>query len=180
MEGVKDISTLHIFTDGSVNVKTGVGAGAILVLSDVDASVLCEVDFKRYRQEIKIDVFKGTSSTRLELQAQLSAMSNISTYGIRKIVFYTDSQNILSLLSRRTRLEALNFFSKKGKRLANAELYQQFYVYWDGFVKSGCQCEWVKLAGHLPDSAKNTIDQLFSLVDKAARQANMDLHRKLL
>jgi ribonuclease HI len=83
---------LLLFTDRSVNPKQGVGFGAYLELSETPS------DIERLSALIKIKRFENTSSTKLELQTLLWALSQISN---EEIVSYTDSRNIVGLLSRK-------------------------------------------------------------------------------
>lgn len=147
-----------LFTDGSVNIQTGIGFGASLVLSDIETSL--EVSLK----QVKVKRFEDTSSTRLELQTFLWALDEIQTK--EKITVYSDSQNILGLIERREKLEQNNYFSKGNKRLKNWELYQEFFQKTDKM-----QCEFIKVKGHKKSYEKNKIDRFFSLVDRASRNA---------
>ena len=83
-----------------------------------------------------------------------------------KIVVHTDSQNTLGLLDRRNRLEQSDFRSKAGRPLNNRDLYRQFYDAIDSL-----DLEFVKLKGHKQSSQKGKLDDLFTLVDRAAREA---------
>ena len=109
--------------------------------------------------------FEQTSSTKLELQTLLWALGDIPASG-RRVIAYTDSQNIIGLPGRRDRFEQNDYRSKKNKRLRNHELYQQFYRMTDGL-----DCEFVKVHGHKVSNQKDGIDRLFTLVDRASRNA---------
>ncbi len=153
------MSNFLLFTDGSVNVQTNIGFGAcIAILADELAS-------EDLNMLVKVKRFENTSSTKLELQTLLWALSEISTK-VRKVIIYTDSQNITQLLGRRQRLEQNNFCSKKGILLKNAELYKDFYQQIDAF-----NYEIIKVRGHQPGKNKNEIERVFTLVDKASRKA---------
>ena len=148
-----------LFTDGSVNTKSKIGYGAYLFISGnilLSASVNSEVKVKR---------FEETTSTKLELQTLLWALSDIKTKG-NKITIYTDSQNIISLLGRRERLEENNYSSKKNRLIKNHLLYQEFYKIIDEI-----DCEFVKVDGHKKANQKDAVDQFFTLVDRASRNA---------
>ncbi len=114
---------------------------------------------------VKVRRFEQTSSTKLELQTLLWALSNLQASG-GKVIIYTDSQNIIGLQKRRDRLEQKDYRSNKNKRLNNYELYQEFYRLTDQL-----DCEVVKVHGHLAARQKNDIDRLFTLVDRASRKA---------
>ena len=70
------------------------------------------------------------------------------------------------LQGRRDRFEQNDYYSKKNKRLKNYELYQEFYIMTDQL-----DCEFVKVRGHHVSSQKDDIDRLFTLVDRASRNA---------
>ncbi|WP_319503506.1 RNase H family protein [uncultured Draconibacterium sp.] len=150
---------LYLFTDGSVHVQSKVGYGACLVLDEN------EMDTENLKQRIQTKRFENTSSTRLELQTLLWALSEIEKNDI-KVLVYTDSQNIAQLVDRRARLEENNFCSKGGKLLKNADLYKQFYELFDSL-----NCKIIKVKGHQPTRVKDHIERIFSLVDKASRSA---------
>jgi ribonuclease HI len=96
------------------------------------------------------------------------------------LTIYTDSQNIITLPSRQTRLESNNYISRNHKPLANAELYQEFYRLTgdrshrlsngNSNIYTANKYIFVKVKGHKISSEKDKVDQLFSLVDQAARR----------
>ena len=149
-----------LFTDGSVNTQTHIGFGAYLVVSEPGISV----DLLRSR--VKVRSFEHTSSTKLELETLLWALSDVQPLSGSRVTVYTDSQNIMGLPQRRERLEKNDYFTKKNKRLRNYELYQQFYRIIDQLT-----CEFVKVDGHKVANQKDDIDHLFTLVDRASRNA---------
>jgi len=148
-----------LFTDGSVNTQSNIGYGAYLALSEpglsLDLLITC----------VKVKRFEHTSSTKLELQTLLWALSDLQLSG-RKVVVYTDSQNIIGLPRRRERFEKNDYRSNKNKRLNNGELYQAFFR-----ITDQLDCELVKVRGHLASHQKNEIDRIFTLVDRASRNA---------
>ena len=148
-----------LFTDGSVDPQSNIGYGAYLTVPEGGLSV----DFLRTR--VKVRRFEHTSSTKLEMQTLLWALSDIQALGSRVIV-YTDSQNIMGLPGRRDRLEQNEFCSKKNRRLSNYKLYQEFYTMIDQL-----DLEFVKVRGHQVSNKKDYTDRLFTLVDKASRHA---------
>ena len=148
-----------LFTDGSVNTQSNIGYGAYLAVSERGLSL------NAVRMSVKVRRFEHTSSTKLELQTLLWALNDIQALG-RKVILYTDSQNILGLQGRREQFEKNDYRSKKNKRLSNYELYQEFYRMIDHF-----DCELVKVRGHQVSNQKDDISQLFTLVDRAARKA---------
>ena len=150
---------LMLFTDGSVNTQSNIGYGVYLAVSERGLSL------NSVRPSVKVRRFEHTSSTKLELQTLLWALSDIQALG-RKVIVYTDSQNILGLQGRRERFEQNDYRSKKNKRLSNYELYQEFYR-----VIDHLDCELVKVRGHQVSNQKDDISKLFTLVDRAARRA---------
>jgi ribonuclease HI len=150
---------LMLFTDGSVNTHSNIGYGAYLAVSERGLSL------DSLRPRVKVRRFEHTSSTKLELQTLLWALGDIQALRSRVIV-YTDSQNIMGLQGRRDRFEQNDYRSKKNKRLNNYELYQEFYRMTDQF-----NCDFVKMRGHQVSNQKDDIDRLFTLVDRASRDA---------
>ncbi|MGI9569328.1 MAG: ribonuclease HI [Desulfobulbia bacterium] len=150
---------LMLFTDGSVNTQSNIGYGAYLAVSE------CGLSLDTLRPCVKVKRFEHTSSTKLELQTLLWALSDIQALG-SKVTVYTDSQNIMGIQGRRDRLEQNDYRSKNNKRLNNYELYQEFYRMIDQL-----DCEFVKVRGHQVSNQKDDIDRLFTLVDRASRNA---------
>jgi ribonuclease HI len=148
-----------LLTDGSVNTQSHVGYGAYLAVSERGLS------FDSLRACVKVMRFEHTSSTKLELQTLLWALGDIQALE-SKVVVYTDSQNILGLPGRRERFEQNNYYSKKGRHLNNYELYQEFFK-----ITDQLNCKFVKVRGHQVSKQKDDIDRLFTLVDRASRNA---------
>jgi len=156
------VSNLILFTDGSVDTKTKIGFGAYLTMENVEtpADLIAKVKTKQ---------FENTSSTSLEMQTLLWAIDDgVSSNKEEaiKLTIYTDSQNILGLLTRRKKLEQRDYYANSGKRLKNAAIYQDFYNIIDRY-----DCHIIKVDGHKPMHEKNDIDKIFTLVDKASRLA---------
>jgi ribonuclease HI len=154
---------VQLFTDGSVNTQFKVGYGAYLVVS---APNTCAETLK---DSVKIKRFTHTSSTKLELQTLMWALRDIMILADTNditLTIYSDSQNIIALPQRRERLEQNNYYSSKGKQLHNTELYQEFYQ-----LSALLKFKLVKVVGHQPTSQKDDIARLFTLVDRASRQA---------
>jgi ribonuclease HI len=150
---------LILLTDGSVNAQSKIGYGAYLAVSERELSL------DSLRTRVKVRRFEHTSSTKLELQTLLWALSDIQALGC-KVIVYTDSQNIMGLQGRRDRFEQNDYRSKNNMRLNNYELYQEFYRMIDQL-----DCELVKVHGHQVSNQKTDIDRLFTLVDRASRKA---------
>ncbi|MCD4689536.1 MAG: ribonuclease H [Desulfuromonadaceae bacterium] len=153
------MDAVTLFTDGSVNTQTKIGYGAYLAVSYPGLSL------EELSKQVKVKRFATTSSTKLELQTLLWALGDLQLLG-RPLIVVTDSQNIIGLPARRDRLERNDYCSKKKTRLNNYELYQDFYRRMDQL-----DCELLKVKGHQASKHKNTIDRLFTLVDRASRNA---------
>ena len=148
-----------LFTDGSVNTQSKIGYGAYLAVPEPRLSL------DSLRECVKVKQFEHTSSTKLELQTLLWALKKTQTLG-SKVTVYTDSQNIMGLPERRERFEQNDYRSKKGRLLNNYELYQEFYR-----LTGQLKCRFVKVRGHQVSKQKDEIDILFTLVDRASRNA---------
>jgi ribonuclease HI len=153
------MTQLLLFTDGSVNTKSGVGFGAYLAVEAGKRSI------ETYCTKVNVRRFGNTSSTKLELQTLLWALGEVGGVADRFII-HTDSQSIPGLLRRRVHLENHGFRSNAGRLLNNHELYQTFFTTIDQL-----DCEFVKVKGHKPSQNKDSTDRLFTLVDRAARTA---------
>lgn len=148
-----------LLTDGSVDIKSKIGYGAYLAVNKQCASL----DFMRTL--VKVRRFEHTSSTKLELQTLLWALSEIDT-SEKKVILYTDSQNIIGLPGRRMRFEQHDYCSKGHALIANYKLYQEFYV-----ITDQINIELIKVHGHRVSNQKDYIDKLFTIVDRASRNA---------
>ena len=153
------MADLILFTDGSVNPQSNIGYGAFLAVPEEELSL------ESLKTSVKVRRFEHTSSTKLELQTLLWALTDIQASG-RRVIVYTDSQNIIGLPGRRDRLEQNDYRSKKNRRIKNYELYQKFYKMMDQL-----DCEFVKVRGHKVSNQKDEMDKLFTLVDRASRNA---------
>ena len=142
-----------------MDTQSKIGYGAYLSVSEHGLSL------DSLRECVKVRRFEHTSSTKLELQTLLWALKDIQTLE-SKVTVYTDSQNIMGLPVRRERFEQNSYRSKKGRLLNNYELYQEFYRMTDQL-----KCRFVKVRGHQVSSQKDDIDRLFTLVDRASRNA---------
>jgi ribonuclease HI len=150
---------LMLFIDGSVNTRSHIGYGAYLAVSAHGLSL------GELQSQVKVRRFAQTSSTKLELQTLLWALTDIQVAG-HKLVVYTDSQNIIGLPARRERLEQRDYQANNHTQLNHHRLYQEFYR-----LAGQTECELVKVSGHQAARQKDDIDRLFTLVDRAARHA---------
>jgi len=156
-----------LFIDVSVNPQRKIGIGGYLLVP----VALLEIDPDRIKRDevsaqLKINRFEETSSTRLEVQTLLWALedSRVEVTGSLKI--YTDSQCVAGLLGRRTGLERSDFITKRsGRPLANEDLYREFYAAYD---QLGFQL--IKVPGHSRTSSHDTVQRIFSYVDREVRK----------
>ena len=146
-----------LFTDGSVNAKLKLGYGAFLSVNEDQCLPLLS------EPKIRLKQFEDTSSTKLELQVLLWALAEVDA---EKITVYTDSQNIIGLIGRRSRLEGNDYYSKNGKQIKNHVLYREFYKLLD--IKNVILKQ---VKGHQVSQKKTPEDEVFSLVDRASRRA---------
>jgi len=152
-------SQIYLFTDGSVNPQSGIGFGAYLLLNKLDNI------YDKQKIKIELKQFSNTSSTKLELETLLWALYDINLTKC-KIIVYTDCQNIIGLQERRAKFEKNNYLTGKGKLIKNHELYKEFFK-----VIDILDCEFIKIKGHKKTSTKNEVDDIFTLVDRATRNA---------
>ncbi len=150
---------LILLSDGSVHAQSRIGYGAYLAVTKPGLSL------EELISQVRVRRFTQTSSTKLELRTLLWALSDIQVSG-RKVIIYTDSQNIIGLPNRREQLERKTYRSNTNRLLNNHELYQEFYRLTDRL-----DYELVKVHGHLTSKQKEDVDRLFTLVDRASRQA---------
>lgn len=153
------MTELKLFTDGSVNPQLKIGYGAYLLVRENGQSP------DTLQARVNVMRFEQTSSTKLELQTLLWALGDIAAEG-HKVTVYTDSQNIIGLPGRRERFEKNDYMTKKNRPIANHLLYREFYNINDRMV-----CDFVKVRGHKLSHEKDEIDRLFTLVDRASRDA---------
>ncbi len=154
-----DTEHLLLFTDGSVNTKTNTGWGAYLAVSNI------EIPPEKLIKKVKLRSFKETSSSKLEIQTLIWALSEVCNFN-GKITVYTDSQTIVGLPDRRVRLEKNDYFSKSGRPINNNDLYREFFT-----ITDQINCEFLKIKGHNKTSLKDNVDWLFTIVDRASRNA---------
>ncbi|WP_373002441.1 ribonuclease HI [Sulfurimonas sp.] len=153
-------TTLYLFTDGSVNPQKKLGFGAYLLLDEAEL-----LSTTLHKGDVITKRFEDTSSSKLELEAMLWALGEIRLEN-SKLVVFTDCQNIIGLKDRRERFEKNNYRSKKKALISNHALYKEFYILTDAI-----ECEFIKVKGHKKSEEKNMIDNIFTLVDKAARDS---------
>jgi len=151
--------TFFLFTDASVDPKTNIGYGAYLLLAEY------ELEAPHLQERVKTRKFTKTTSSKLELQTLLWALGEIR-FQKRKVLVFTDCQNILTLQARKESMQEKNFRTKKGELLNNYRLYKKFYT-----LTKRNDYDFIKVKGHKKIEQKDSVDKLFTLVDKASRSA---------
>jgi len=161
-----------LFADASLNPLQGIGIGAYLV---VPAALLTNVSRILKQSELfeqpALRRFEGTSSTALEVQTVLWALSEhhrIAAVSVpAKLRVYTDSQCIAGLLKRRSGLTARNFGRRRSDLpLQNAALYRRFYE-----LRDELDFEVTKVNGHARRDSRNAVQEVFSYLDRYVRKA---------
>lgn len=152
--------TLFLFTDASVDPQTNIGYGAYLLLGEY------ELEAPISKLKIKTKRFENTTSSKLELETLLWALSQIPQTNSFKLILYTDCQNIITLKSREKRLKENCYMTKKNSLIKNHELYKKFYETIQSF-----DFEFIKVKGHKKPQDKDETDNFFTLVDRASREA---------
>jgi ribonuclease HI len=153
------VTSLNVFTDGSVHPQSGIGYGAYLIIPNID------LPLNLLRKQVNVKQFENTSSTKLELQTLLFALNETNDLS-QEVTIYTDSQNIVRLPLRQEYLQKNNYRSKKKELIKNHLLYKEFYE-----ITNNLDCEFIKVKGHKVSRDKDKIDRIFNLVDKASRAA---------
>jgi len=161
-----------LFTDVSLNPPRKLGVGAYLL---VPAEFLeippHDIEWGELSARVRLRRFTETSSTKLEVQTVLWALGNFrdefSCSDPLSVRIYTDSQCVVGLLGRRAGLEANDFLARRtGQRLQNATLSREFFTAYDEL-----RFELIKVAGHSRAFSHDTVQLIFSFVDKEARRA---------
>lgn len=108
-------NTIEIYTDGSCNTKSEIGAWAAILF------------FKNQRNTI-MGVSKDTTNNRMELTAVIKSIEYLiqNKLSNNTIKIYTDSQYVEKLPQRANKLESTHYITKKGNELPNTDLIKQF------------------------------------------------------
>lgn len=170
------MKSLLLFTDGSAHPTSRVGYGAYLAIPDLADDFPESEAIDNLRMQIasnasgspletgvQLKRFEDTSSSQLEIETLIWALRDTQP---QTVTLYTDSQNIIGLPDRRERMEKQAYRSKAGAPLNHAALYQEFFALTDPL-----DFTLVKVKGHNRPQQKTQIDRIFTLVDRASRQA---------
>jgi ribonuclease HI len=166
------MNSYALFSDVSLNPQRQLGVGAYLL---VPTTFLDREPKQITRSEVAARLqyrrFTETSSTKLEVQTILWALeeyreANTGTNS-GPLRVYTDSQCVVGLLGRRSKLETTAYIARRsGQLLRNATLYSALYAAYDalGFTL-------IKVAGHPCTSAHDAVQRIFAHVDQEVRRA---------
>jgi ribonuclease HI len=170
------MKSLLLFTDGSADPASRIGYGAYLAVPGLNTDFPESEAIDNLRMQIasnasgssletcvQLKRFEDTSSSQLEIETLIWALRSTQP---QTVILYTDSQNIIGLPDRRVRMEKQDYRSKTGGLLNHAELYQEFFALTDLLDYT-----LVKVKGHRRSHQKSPADRMFTLVDRASRQA---------
>ncbi|HTJ48500.1 MAG TPA: RNase H family protein [Cyclobacteriaceae bacterium] len=164
MNNDKNIINKHnhiiLYTDGSCNTQFKTGAWAAIIFIN---------DQKNTLQGIEHD----TTHQRMELRSVIESLKWLTLHHAdrRDVHLYTDSQYIVDLPSRRTKLVNQHFATSKSIPIRNADLVEEFYRVVDSF-----QLQIKKVKAHQKKS-NNQYDgnrEVDQLCRKATRNALAD------
>lgn len=166
-----------LFTDVSLNPRLKLGFGAYLVIPSSFLEMPPERIIRpEFVEQIRLRKFEVASSAELEVQTLLWALEDfqkeVSCSRVGTLDVYSDSQCVTGLLRRRSQLEMKGFYSSGKRRLLkNACLYRKFYEFHDTL-----EFDVIKVTGHARSCSHDSIQRIFSFVDKEARKALRTLH----
>lgn len=161
-----------IFSDASYSKKHKLGVAGFLIINNANNHAA----FKISSSKVQTTVFKEENNIRVELRGVIWALESFmadqkhdsigSSVNISHLSIYIDCKSVLSLLDRRTKLEASNYISKRSKRiLSNADLYKRFFVLYDDIKPN---IIWVK--GHSAKRERTFVQNNFSYIDMIVRK----------
>ena len=108
---------IEIYTDGSYDNDTNKGAWAAIIFIDDKKNILSG---------------KASNSThnRMEITAVIEAISFVKIHCKNtccNIIIFSDSQYVVGLPERQTKIQSQDFVTKKGKTLNNTDLIKTFF-----------------------------------------------------
>lgn len=124
--------TTTIYTDGSCHTQLCVGAWVAILLKGDEKKVLT-------------GTARDTTNNRMELTAVIKAIEYVreNYAGITALTIVSDSQYVTGLPARKEKLTALDFNTRKGHELQNADLVKILF----GHLQS-LTIEFVKIRAH--------------------------------
>ena len=165
------MKSFALFTDVSLNPQLKLGIGGYLLVPTEYLKILPhDIEWGAISAWLRFRRFTETSSTKLEVQTVLWALKNFrkefNCSDLGSVRIYTDSQCVAELLGRRAGLNANDFIARRtGRPLKNATLYREFFKAYDEL-----RFELIKVAGHSRAFSHDTVQRIFSFVDKEVRR----------
>ncbi|MBA3682526.1 MAG: ribonuclease HI [Bacteroidetes bacterium] len=146
---------IEIYTDGSCHTQKRVGAWAALIFIEGKKTILQGVE-------------EDTTHNRMELLAVIKAIKWADENGFNKAVFtiFSDSQYVINLDTRKEKLVAKEFITKKGTAIQNIDLVQQILNYYN---THNIHLHKVK-AHQKPDGTENFNREVDMIVRKLVRK----------
>jgi len=153
------LKCIDIYTDGSCHPQWRLGAWAAIIIIDSNEFVLS-------------GLAEDTTHQRMELTAVIEAVKHLKnlTPNYGKIHIHTDSQYVVSLRERLTKLRKGNFKTAKGKPIWNSDLIQSLQK-----LLENIDLHFIKVNAHQKRTEWRNLNRE---VDKLARKKLRDGVRK--
>ncbi len=147
-------SAIVIYTDGSCNSKHGVGAWASLLFIDESKVVLTGTE-------------EQTTHQRMELEAVIKSFEYLVKANLlhKAVKLYTDSQYVTGLSSRKMKLNASGFITRKNVPIRNSDLVRILIEY-----SEMMNVQFIKVKAHQKNNDQNRNREVDLLVRKIVRQ----------
>lgn len=154
-------SAIVIYTDGSCNPKHGVGAWAAILFIDKNKFVLTGVE-------------EHTTHQRMELQAVIKSFEYLAQANLlpRVVELYTDSQYVTGLSSRKIKLKASGFMTRKNAPIRNADLVRVLIEY-----SEMTNVRFIKVKAHQKNYDQNSNREVDLLARKIVREHVTSRHK---
>jgi ribonuclease HI len=109
-------------------------------------------------------IAKNTTHNRMELQAIINAVEYLSLHVVSfdQIEVYTDSQYAVNLTTRKQRIIAHNYLTKKGSVLQNTDLLKVLFNLFETMP-----LKLIKVAAHQPADYNNNHNRKVDLMVRA-------------
>jgi ribonuclease HI len=135
--------TISIYTDGSYNRSTHVGGWAAIIQYHENKIILQGTD-------------RNSTHQRMELTAVIKAIEYVEENQLsgNTILIYTDSQYVAGLRSRKEKLTASNFMTKKNTLLGNHDLLRQLFL-----LEASLHFDFIKVKAHQKTSAIENLNR---------------------
>lgn len=146
------LNTIRLFTDGSASPRKGSGAWAACIVSDCDEQMLT-------------GTAREVTHHTMELQAVIEGLrASIDRKNYDRIEVYTDSEYIINLPGRRSRLEKKGFMTRRGEPVKNSPMIRRLYELLDRYP-----VELIKVESHAR-AGQDEITDYNRRVDKKSRE----------